>query len=345
MNAYTSWIRPLLFALPPETAHRLTLGGVSLLCRLPGGVGLVRWIAGGRGPAAEPVEVSGLRFPNAVGLAAGLDKDAEAVPAWAAMGFGFVEVGTLTPRPQSGNPRPRLFRLRLDQGLINRMGFNNHGVEAAARRLAKRTPGVVVGGNIGKNKDTSNEDAAHDYVACMRVLHPVVDYFTVNISSPNTPGLRALQALEPLQALLQEVLAERDRLEPRRPVWVKIAPDMTDEELASTARAIVASGADGIVATNTTLSRQNLRMPMEEVEALGAGGVSGLPVKERSTQAIRVLRAAVGPDFPLIAVGGVFTAADAAEKRQAGANLVQVYTGLIYNGPAVVHDCLRGWSA
>jgi dihydroorotate dehydrogenase len=345
MNAYTSWIRPLLFAFPPETAHRLTLGGVSLLCRLPGGVGLVRWIAGGRGPAAEPVEVSGLRFPNAVGLAAGLDKDAEAVPAWAAMGFGFVEVGTLTPRPQPGNPRPRLFRLRQDQGLINRMGFNNHGVEAAARRLAKRTPGVVVGGNIGKNKDTPNESAAQDYVACMRVLHPVVDYFTVNISSPNTPGLRSLQALEPLQALLQEVLAERDRLEPRRPVWVKIAPDMTDEELASTARAIVASGADGIVATNTTLSRQNLRMPLEEVEVLGAGGVSGLPVKERSTQAIRVLRAAVGPDFPLIAVGGVFTAADAAEKRQAGANLVQVYTGLIYNGPAVVHDCLRGWNA
>lgn len=345
MNAYTSWIRPLLFALPPETAHRLTLGGVSLLCRLPGGVGLVRWIAGGRGPAAEPVEVSGLRFPNSVGLAAGLDKDAEAVPAWAAMGFGFVEVGTLTPRPQPGNPRPRLFRLRQDQGLINRMGFNNHGVEAAARRLAKRTPGVVVGGNIGKNKDTPNESAAQDYVACMRVLHPVVDYFTVNISSPNTPGLRSLQALEPLQALLQEVLAERDRLEPRRPVWVKIAPDMTDEELASTARAIVASGADGIVATNTTLSRQNLRMPLEEVEVLGAGGVSGLPVKERSTQAIRVLRAAVGPDFPLIAVGGVFTAADAAEKRQAGANLVQVYTGLIYNGPAVVRDCLRGWNA
>ena len=345
MNAYTTWIRPLLFMLSPETAHRLTLGGVSLLCRVPGGLGLVRWVAGGRGPVGEPVEVSGLRFPNAVGLAAGLDKDAEAVPAWAAMGFGFVEVGTLTPRPQPGNPRPRLFRLRQDQGLINRMGFNNHGVEAAARRLAHRTPGVIVGGNIGKNKDTSNEDAAQDYVACMRVLHPVVDYFTVNISSPNTPGLRALQALEPLQALLHEVIAERDRLEPRRPVWVKIAPDMTDEELATTAQAIVASGADGIVATNTTLSRQNLRMPAEEVEAIGAGGVSGLPVKERATQAIRVLRAAVGPDFPLIAVGGVFTAADAAEKRQAGANLVQVYTGLVYNGPALVHDCLRGWNA
>lgn len=345
MNAYTTWIRPLLFALPPETAHRLTLGAVSWLCKIPGGKGLIRWTAGARGPAAKPVEVSGLRFPNAVGLAAGLDKDAEAVPAWAAMGFGFVEVGTLTPRPQPGNPRPRLFRLPEDRGLINRMGFNNHGVEAAARRLAKRTPGIVVGGNIGKNKDTPNEVAAHDYVACMRVLHPVVDYFTVNISSPNTPGLRDLQALEPLQDLLKHVLDERDRLHPRRPVWVKIAPDMTDEAWVATAQAIVASGADGIVATNTTLSRHHLRMPVDKVEAMGAGGVSGLPVKERSTQAIRVLRAAVGPDFPIIAVGGVFTAADAAEKRQAGANLVQVYTGLIYNGPALVQDCLRGWNA
>jgi dihydroorotate dehydrogenase len=298
----------------------------------------------GKVPHSEPLVVSGLAFPNPVGLAAGLDKDAEAVAALGALGFGFVEVGTLTPKPQPGNPQPRLFRLPKDRGLINRMGFNNHGVVAAAQRLKNRPAGLVVGGNIGKNKDTPNELAAQDYVLSLRALHPVVDFFTVNISSPNTPGLRALQSLEPLRELMREVLEERDRHQPRRPVWVKLAPDLTNEELVDTAQLIVSVGADGIIATNTTLSRSGLGTDPLKVEQIGAGGLSGAPLRQRSTDVIRVLRGAVGPDFPLIAVGGVLSGQDAREKKEAGATLVQVYTGLIYEGPQLVHDCIRAWN-
>jgi dihydroorotate dehydrogenase len=298
----------------------------------------------GKVPHSEPLVVSGLAFPNPVGLAAGLDKDAEAVAALGALGFGFVEVGTLTPKPQPGNPQPRLFRLPKDRGLINRMGFNNHGVVAAAQRLKNRPAGLVVGGNIGKNKDTPNELAAQDYVLSLRALHPVVDFFTVNISSPNTPGLRALQSLEPLRELMREVLEERDRHQPRRPVWVKLAPDLTNEELVDTAQLIVSAGADGIIATNTTLSRSGLGTDPLKVEQMGTGGLSGAPLRQRSTDVIRVLRGAVGPDFPLIAVGGVLSGQDAREKKEAGATLVQVYTGLIYEGPQLVHDCIRAWN-
>jgi len=310
---------------------------------LPFGPAVVKFFSG-KVPHSEPVVVSGLAFPNPVGLAAGLDKDAEAVAALGALGFGFVEVGTLTPKPQPGNPQPRLFRLPKDRGLINRMGFNNHGVVAAAQRLKNRPAGLVVGGNIGKNKDTPNEQAAQDYVVSLRALHPVVDFFTVNISSPNTPGLRALQSLEPLRELLREVLEERDVHQPRRPVWVKLAPDLTNEELVETAQLIVSAGADGIIATNTTLSRSGLVTDPLKVERMGAGGLSGAPVRQRSTEVIRVLRGAVGPDFPLIAVGGVLSGQDAREKKEAGATLVQVYTGLIYEGPQLVHDCIRAWN-
>ena len=343
MNAYRSFIRPLLFCLPPETAHRWTMAALRIFSILPFGPSVVKLFSG-KAPHSEPVVVSGLTFPNPVGLAAGLDKDAEAVAALGALGFGFVEVGTLTPKPQPGNPQPRLFRLPQDRGLINRMGFNNHGVVAAAKRLKKRPAGLVVGGNIGKNKDTPNELAAQDYVLSLRALHPVVDFFTVNISSPNTPGLRALQSLEPLRELLREVLQERDLHQPRRPVWVKLAPDLTNEELVETAQLIVSSGADGIIATNTTLSRSGLGTDPLKVERMGAGGLSGAPVRQRSTDVIRILRGAVGPDFPLIAVGGVLSGQDAREKKEAGATLVQVYTGLIYEGPQLVHDCIRAWN-
>ncbi len=343
MNAYRSFIRPLLFCLPPETAHRWTMAALRIFSILPFGPSVVKLFSG-KAPHSEPVVVSGLTFPNPVGLAAGLDKDAESVAALGALGFGFVEVGTLTPKPQPGNPQPRLFRLPKDRGLINRMGFNNHGVVAAAQRLKNRPAGLVVGGNIGKNKDTPNELAAQDYVLSLRALHPVVDFFTVNISSPNTPGLRALQSLEPLRNLLSEVLQERDRHQPRRPVWVKLAPDLTNEELVETAQLIVSAGADGIIATNTTLSRSGLGTDPKKVEQMGAGGLSGAPVRQRSTDVIRVLRGAVGPDFPLIAVGGVLSGKDAREKKEAGATLVQVYTGLIYEGPQLVHDCIRAWN-
>jgi len=343
MNAYRSFIRPLLFCLPPEAAHRWTMAALRVFSILPFGPAVVKFFSG-KVPHSEPLVVSGLAFPNPVGLAAGLDKDAEAVAALGALGFGFVEVGTLTPKPQPGNPQPRLFRLPKDRGLINRMGFNNHGVVAAAQRLKKRPAGLVVGGNIGKNKDTPNEQAAQDYVVSLRALHPVVDFFTVNISSPNTPGLRALQSLEPLRELLREVLEERDVHQPRRPVWVKLAPDLTNEELVETAQLIVSAGADGIIATNTTLSRSGLVTDPLKVERMGAGGLSGAPVRQRSTEVIRVLRGAVGPDFPLIAVGGVLSGQDAREKKEAGATLVQVYTGLIYEGPQLVHDCIRAWN-
>jgi len=343
MNAYRSFIRPLLFCLPPEAAHRWTMAALRVFSILPFGPAVVKFFSG-KVPHSEPLVVSGLAFPNPVGLAAGLDKDAEAVAALGALGFGFVEVGTLTPKPQPGNPQPRLFRLPKDRGLINRMGFNNHGVVAAAQRLKNRPAGLVVGGNIGKNKDTPNEQAAQDYVVSLRALHPVVDFFTVNISSPNTPGLRALQSLEPLRELLREVLEERDVHQPRRPVWVKLAPDLTNEELVETAQLIVSAGADGIIATNTTLSRSGLVTDPLKVERMGAGGLSGAPVRQRSTEVIRVLRGAVGPDFPLIAVGGVLSGQDAREKKEAGATLVQVYTGLIYEGPQLVHDCIRAWN-
>jgi dihydroorotate dehydrogenase len=343
MNAYRSFIRPLLFCLPPETAHSWTMAALRVFSILPFGPAVVKFFSG-KVPHSEPVVVSGLTFPNPVGLAAGLDKDAEAVAALGALGFGFVEVGTLTPKPQPGNPQPRLFRLPKDRGLINRMGFNNHGVVAAAQRLKNRPAGLVVGGNIGKNKDTPNEQAAQDYVVSLRALHPVVDFFTVNISSPNTPGLRALQSLEPLRELLREVLEERDVHQPRRPVWVKLAPDLTNEELVETAQLIVSAGADGIIATNTTLSRSGLVTEPLKVERMGAGGLSGAPVRQRSTEVIRVLRGAVGPDFPLIAVGGVLSGQDAREKKEAGATLVQVYTGLIYEGPQLVHNCIRAWN-
>ena len=343
MNAYRSFIRPLLFCLPPEAAHRWTMAALRVFSILPFGPAVVKFFSG-KVPHSEPVVVSGLAFPNPVGLAAGLDKDAEAVAALGALGFGFVEVGTLTPKPQPGNPQPRLFRLPKDRGLINRMGFNNHGVVAAAQRLKNRPAGLVVGGNIGKNKDTPNELAAQDYVLSLRALHPVVDFFTVNISSPNTPGLRLLQSLEPLRELMREVLEERDRHQPRRPVWVKLAPDLTNEELVDTAQLIVSVGADGIIATNTTLSRSGLGTDPLKVEQIGAGGLSGAPLRQRSTDVIRVLRGAVGPDFPLIAVGGVLSGQDAREKKEAGATLVQVYTGLIYEGPQLVHDCIRAWN-
>ena len=343
MNAYRSFIRPLLFYLPPEAAHRWTMAALRVFSILPFGPAVVKFFSG-KVPHSEPLVVSGLAFPNPVGLAAGLDKDAEAVAALGALGFGFVEVGTLTPKPQPGNPQPRLFRLPKDRGLINRMGFNNHGVVAAAQRLKNRPAGLVVGGNIGKNKDTPNELAAQDYVLSLRALHPVVDFFTVNISSPNTPGLRALQSLEPLRELMREVLEERDRHQPRRPVWVKLAPDLTNEELVDTAQLIVSAGADGIIATNTTLSRSGLGTDPVKVEQMGAGGLSGAPLRQRSTDVIRVLRGAVGPDFPLIAVGGVLSGQDAREKKEAGATLVQVYTGLIYEGPQLVHDCIRAWN-
>ena len=344
-------VRPLLFLLPAEKAHHLTYFLLKLVSWIPGVPGLL----GARPvPREAQVEVMGLRFPSPVGLAAGMDKDAKHVKALFRMGFGFVEVGTLTPRPQPGNERPRLFRLPKDRALINRMGFNNGGVKAAAKRLRKVDPVTVIGGNIGRNKTTSNEDAVGDYLACFDALFPVVDYFVVNVSSPNTPGLRELQEKGPLLALLRELQLRNTKLanDPKagqavragkhpaaqraKPILLKIAPDLTDAQLDDVVAVVKESAIAGVIATNTTISRAGLRTPATEVEALGAGGVSGAPVRARSTEVVHYLRERLTRPLVIIGVGGIDSAEAAMEKLEAGADLVQVYTGLIYEGPGLI---------
>ena len=333
-------LKHLLFKMDPERAHDRTMKLLALCCRIPLVGRLLTWVYGVRDPSLE-VEVAGLKFPNPVGLAAGFDKDARWLIEMQTLGFGFVEVGTLTPIGQSGNPRPRLFRLPVDRGVINRMGFNNGGVNAAVERLKCRPKDLVVGGNIGKNKSTPNENATQDYIACFDALHPHVDYFVVNVSSPNTPGLRELQDKEPLKLLLQAVMLRNESAEPKRPVFLKIAPDLTDSQLDDIISLVGETGISGIIATNTTVARDSLLTPIEEVEAMGAGGLSGGPLHERSNEVIRYLHTKSGGSFPIIGVGGICSAEDALEKLDAGATLVQVYSGLIYAGPGLVRAINR----
>lgn len=294
-------------------------------------------LSGGALPPKEAtLEVMGLRFPGPVGLAAGMDKDAKHVDTLALIGFGSIEIGTLTPVPQSGNDLPRLFRLKPDRALINRMGFNNGGVQAAVERLRKRKPGIIVGGNIGKNKVTPNEEAIGDYVTCFEALHEVVDYFVVNVSSPNTPGLRALQEKGPLLAILNELRSRDTAKSTHRPILLKIAPDLTNEQLEDIVSVVKESGIAGVIATNTTISRDGLRTPKSELDAMGAGGISGAPVRKRSTEVVRYLRERLPKPVVIIGVGGIDSAEAAIEKLEAGADLVQVYTGLVYEGPALL---------
>ena len=284
----------------------------------------------------------GLKFKNPVGLAAGFDKDAKYTDELANLGFGFIEIGTLTPVAQDGNDKPRLFRLPQDKALINRMGFNNGGVKAAAEHLRHRKSDIIIGGNIGKNKVTPNEDATKDYEICFRELYDVVDYFTVNVSSPNTPNLRELQEKEPLQKLLSSLQNINTELGKPKPILLKIAPDLTDEQLDDIVDIVNTTRIHGIVATNTTINRANLETDSSEVAAIGAGGVSGLPVRDRATDVIRYIHKRSNGTIPIIAAGGIFTAADAKEKLDAGASLVQVYTGFIYEGPAIVKNICKG---
>lgn len=285
-------------------------------------------------------QVMGLNFKNPVGLAAGFDKDAKLYNELASFGFGFIEVGTLTPKPQSGNPKPRLFRLVEDESVINRMGFNNGGLDEAVLRLMKRKTDLIIGGNIGKNKVTPNEEALNDYLLGVEALHPVVDYFVVNVSSPNTPNLRELQEKEPLTKLLKAVQEKNNALG-KKPLLLKIAPDLTEGQLDDIIDIINSLELDGIVATNTTISRDGLRTPVSKVEAIGAGGLSGKVLRERSTEVIAYLRSRLKSSIAIIAVGGIFTGADAKEKLNAGADLVQVWTGFLYEGPAMVRRMLR----
>lgn len=334
-------LRPLLFSLSPEKAHQLTFS----LLELPG----AHLLSGGSRPAKEAaLEVMGLKFPSPVGLAAGMDKDAKHVDALARIGFGFIEIGTLTPVAQPGNDRPRLFRLKTDRALINRMGFNNGGVQGAVERLRQRKPGVIVGGNIGKNKNTSNAEALSDYVRCFEALHAVVDYFVVNVSSPNTPGLRALQEKGPLLAILNELRSRDAAKSVHRPILLKIAPDLTNEQLDDIVAVVKESGIAGVIATNTTVSRDDLRTAKSEVEAMGAGGVSGAPVRKRSTEVVRYLRDRLPKPVVIIGVGGIDSAEAALEKLDVGADLVQLYTGLVYEGPALIariNEAYAAWKA
>ena len=336
VHALYPLFRPLLFAADPELAHDVALGGLDAAAR----VGLAQ-LAASRLPQA-PVEAMGLRFPNRVGLAAGLDKNAAHLKGLATLGFGFIEAGTVTPRAQPGNLRPRMFRVVEAQALVNRLGFNNGGVDAFVANVARSGYRGILGINIGKNFDTPNERAADDYVACLRAVHAYASYVTINVSSPNTKGLRDLQAEEALSALLARIVAERDDLAQKHgrcvPLAVKIAPDLDDAAVNAVARLVVAHRLDGVIATNTTIARDGVAgLP----HADEAGGLSGAPLRERSTAVLRTLAKALDGALPIIGVGGILAAGDAQQKIDAGATLVQLYTGLIYRGPDLVAECVR----
>jgi dihydroorotate dehydrogenase len=334
----------LLRRLPAETVHRLSFRGLRVLEAVPGALWLVRRLCAPRDDVLR-VRALGLDLPGPLGLAAGFDKDAEAYNALGAFGFGFVEIGTVTARPQPGNPRPRVFRLVRDRALVNRMGFNNEGARAAADRLRGRRR-VIVGVNIGKTKVVPEDEAAADYVQSTERLAALADYLVVNVSSPNTPGLRDLQAVEHLRPLLTQVREAARRTTPRHvPLLVKIAPDLADADIDAVADLALELGLDGVIATNTTVSREGLASRTREVEAVGAGGLSGAPLKARSLEVLRRLRERVGDRLVLVSVGGVETADDVAERLAAGATLVQAYTGLIYGGPFWVRGINRRLAA
>lgn len=323
-------IRPFLFHLDPELAHHLTLNALKL------------WPVNRAIPTVKPTTLFGLNFPNPIGLAAGLDKNGDYIDALGSLGFGFIEIGTVTPKPQPGNAKPRLFRLPEHQAIINRMGFNNKGVDYLVSKVKQKKYQGILGINIGKNASTAIEDAQHDYVIGMQKVYAFADYITVNISSPNTLGLRTLQGPEYLQQLLSALKSEHlsliDKYKKYVPLLIKIAPDLTDQELESMAEIFLQNKIDGIIATNTTLDRDQVQSSLNGQEA---GGLSGAPLFKKSTQVLAKLRELVGSDLPIIASGGVLNANDANQKFASGANLVQLYTGLIYEGPKLILDLMK----
>jgi dihydroorotate dehydrogenase len=327
-------VRPLLFSLDAEHVHELTIAWLS---RHPAAAGM---LAGAT--VEDPVRLMGLEFRNRVGLAAGLDKNGECIEAFDRMGFGFIEIGTVTPRPQAGNPRPRMFRLPKHRAIINRLGFNNQGVDALVARAVRARRRAVLGINIGKNADTPIERAEDDYLTCLHKVYPVADYITINISSPNTAGLRDLQQAGRFDQLLQKLGEAREQLSDRhgkrRPLLIKIAPDMEESQLAAIAETARERGVDGLIATNTTISRTGVEHDRLAGET---GGLSGAPLRPMADRVLRSLRQRVGPDFPLIGVGGILSGANAAARREAGADLIQIYTGFIYRGPAFIAECAR----
>ena len=335
-------LRFFLFKLDAEIAHHLTLMLINFIIKIP----LVKFIFKKLYVIEDKRlerKLFGLTFKNPVGLAAGLDKNASCIDAFASIGFGFIEIGTVTPLPQNGNEKPRLFRIIKDEAIINRMGFNNSGMKVVKENIlqsenAHQKSKIIIGGNIGKNKTTANENAADDYIKCFDALYDVVDYFVVNVSSPNTPDLRALQEKEPLRELLQ-ILQNQNKLKPvPKPILLKIAPDLSNEQLDDIIEIVFDTKLSGIVATNTTITRENLSVEKEKIESIGAGGLSGKPLTEKSTAIIKYIAERSQYKIPIIAVGGIMNADDAIEKLNAGASLVQLYTGFIYEGPNLIKE-------
>lgn len=329
---YKQLIRPILFWFDPEKVHYFSFSFIRFISKIPFVTGIIKSTYEVKDSRLER-EVFGLKFKNPVGLAAGFDKDAKCYQELSNFGFGFIEIGTLTPKPQDGNPKKRLFRLKEDSAIINRMGFNNGGVDAAVLRL-KKNKGVLIGGNIGKNKVTPNEDATSDYLICFDALFDYVDYFVVNVSSPNTPNLRELQDKEPLTKLLTQLENRNSEHAIKKPILLKIAPDLTDEQLLDIIDIVKQTKIAGVIATNTTISREGLQSENKEE----TGGLSGKPLAKRSTEVIRFLSEKSNKAFPIIGVGGIHSAEDALEKLEAGASLVQLYTGFIYEGPKLVTE-------
>ena len=333
-------LRSILFCFDPEWVHYFSMNGLKFLCKIPG---IKKLISSSFKPQGRNLqsEIFNLKFSNPVGLGAGFDKNAKYLNELEALGFGFVEIGTVTPLPQSGNEKPRLFRLPKDKALINRMGFNNDGVEAVKERLKKiknqkSKIKIIIGGNIGKNKVTPNEEAWKDYEKCFNALHDNVDYFVVNVSSPNTPGLRDLQEKDSLRKILTNLQIQNSKFQKQKPILLKIAPDLTTAQIDDVIDLALEIKLDGLVATNTSISRDQLQTTNNKLQTIGAGGLSGLPLKHRSTEIIKYIHQRTNGKIPIIASGGIFTGADANEKSDAGASLVQVWTGFIYKGPGIV---------
>ncbi len=333
---YQFFLKPILFVIPAERAHYIAMRLFSFVTSIPGLRTIIRYTFNSE--SKTTVEVAGMRFKNRVGLAAGFDKNGVFLNALSRLPFGHIEVGTITPRAQSGNPQPRLFRLPADDALINRMGFNNDGVQSLVNQLRKfkNRNDVIIGGNIGKNKDTALDRAADDYVYCFEMLFDYVDYFTVNVSSPNTPGLRSLQEREPLEFLLGTLDLANGMKDRRKPIFLKIAPDLSFEQIDEIIDICKSTNVDGIIASNTTIDRSNLNTSLAKVEEIGKGGLSGKPLSDRSTSIVSHIRNQMPPPFVIVGVGGISSAQDAQLKIDAGADLVQIYTGFIYAGPGLV---------
>jgi len=333
---YRLFIRPLLFLVPPEVIHHWLTGTIRFVFRIPGVPGLVRSVYGVRNPLLK-TSFLGMEFSNPVGLAAGFDKNGEVFNEFSDFGFGHIEVGTVTPKGQSGNPRPRSFRIPADKGLINRMGFNNLGMDALVNRIRKkRRRGIILGGNIGKNTLTANDLAVDDYAACFEALYGHVDYFVVNVSCPNISDMHALQDQEGLEAILGRLAALRDLQKDFTPILLKISPDLNNSQIDTSLAIVEKYGIDGIVATNTTIRRDGLKTADKRIRSIGNGGMSGGPVTRRSLEVVRYVAGKTGGKLPIIGVGGIMTTEDALNMLDAGATLVQVYTGFIYNGPGFV---------